>query len=340
MDSDGTPERPLPSPAAVDGAGITSGSLARRLGISPTTLRSWDQRYRLGPAQRDHGRHRRWSPRDVAMIEDMCRLTASGIPPAEAARVAKERARSTQHGETGATASGARAFPDPTGHSSVSSFLQMGLVRTECRGLARAALRLDSDAVQQQLDAFVRHHGVITAWEELMMPTLHAVGRKWESAGDRYVEVEHLLSWHVSTTLRNAQFLLDSPQTSRNAPRVLLACVPGEQHTLPLEALHAALLNAGRPARMLGAAVPADALVATVRRTGPAAIVLWSQTRSLASTPLAAHLQQEAWGLKGARQQPALHLAGPGWRGTVIDGAVQLGGLREAVALLKPELSP
>ncbi|MGY0020409.1 MerR family transcriptional regulator [Streptomyces sp. YJ-C3] len=340
MNSHAVPEQPPRRPAAVDGAGITSGSLARRLGISPTTLRSWDQRYRLGPAQRNHGRHRRWSPRDVAMIEDMCRLTASGIPPAEAARVAKERAGAVaQHGEATETAMSASTAPaPPQSHGPGTSFLQIGMVRTECRGLARAALRLDSDAVQQQLDAFVRHHGVITAWEELMMPTLHAVGRKWESAGDRYVEVEHLLSWHVSTTLRNAQFLLDSPQTIRNAPRVLLACVPGEQHTLPLEALHAALLHVGRPARMLGAAVPADALVATVRRTGPAAIVLWSQTRSLASTPLAAHLQRAAWGLKGARQQPALHLAGPGWRGTVIDGSVQPGGLREAVALLEPEL--
>ncbi|MFI0241169.1 MerR family transcriptional regulator, partial [Streptomyces sp. NPDC016845] len=83
-----------------DGAGITSGSLARRLGVSPTTLRSWDQRYDLGPAGRGHGRHRRWSPRDVAMLEDMCRLTATGIPPAEAARVAKERAGAARRDET------------------------------------------------------------------------------------------------------------------------------------------------------------------------------------------------------------------------------------------------
>ncbi|OSZ55292.1 transcriptional regulator, partial [Streptomyces pharetrae CZA14] len=70
-------------------AGLTTGAVARRLGVSPTTLRSWDRRYGIGPAARVDGRHRRWSPADVAMLETMCRLTSSGVPPAEAARAAK-----------------------------------------------------------------------------------------------------------------------------------------------------------------------------------------------------------------------------------------------------------
>ncbi|MFJ4716474.1 MerR family transcriptional regulator [Streptomyces sp. NPDC088785] len=337
MDSRDAPAAPARRPTTTDGAGITSGSLARRLGISPTTLRSWDRRYDLGPARRDQGRHRRWSPRDVAMIEEMCRLTASGVPPAEAARVVRERA-----GHPEGSAADTRAEPpapaaeraDDAPSDADTPPVPPGVVRAECRGLIRAALRLDSAAVQERLNAFVRAHGVITAWEELMMPTLHAVGRKWESSGDRYVEVEHLLSWHVSTALRNTPFLLGLPGPARDDNPVLLACVPGEQHTLPLEAVHAALLQAGRPARMLGAAVPADALVSTVRRTGPAAVMLWSQARSLASTPLAQHLLQSTWGPQGARQQPRLHLAGPGWRGATVERAVQPAGLREAVVLL------
>ncbi|WP_420032022.1 MerR family transcriptional regulator [Streptomyces sp. cg28] len=336
MDTGDAPARSSRRPSTAEGAGITSGSLARRLGISPTTLRSWDRRYDLGPARRDEGRHRRWSPRDVAMIEEMCRLTASGVPPAEAARVVKAHAAKAvavpaDHSGTGSV--DATIAPADASVAD-SSPVPPGTVRTECRGLIRAALRLDSTAVQERLNAFVRTYGVIAAWEELMMPTLHAVGRKWETSGDRYVEVEHLLSWHVSTALRNAPFLLGLPEASRDDDWVLLACVPGEQHTLPLEAVHAALLQAGRPARMLGAAVPADALVSTVRRTGPAAVMLWSQARSLANTPLAQHLLQSTWGPQGARQQPRLHLAGPGWRGATVDRASQPAGLREAVALL------
>ncbi|MFE2990274.1 MerR family transcriptional regulator [Streptomyces sp. NPDC059262] len=341
MSSDGSPEPSLRGSDPPD-ASITSGALARRLGISPTTLRSWDQRYSLGPARRQRGHHRRWSPQDVAMVEDMCSLTASGVSPAEAARSAKERAHTAPQGQgtrpvlaRSATAAGTSGKAGSRG----SSGLPFGAVRAECRGLARAALRLESVAIQEQLNAFVQEHGVVAAWEELMMPTLHAVGRKWESSGDRYVEVEHLLSWHVSTALRNAQLLLGPGETHKGSSPVLLACVPGEQHTLPLEAVHAALLHHGRPVRMLGAAVPAEALIAAVLRTGPAAVVLWSQTRSLASTPLALHLLGMGWGVKGARQQAALVLAGPGWRGARIEGAVQPQGLREAIALLAPESS-
>ncbi|MBD0709005.1 MerR family transcriptional regulator, partial [Streptomyces sp. CBMA291] len=68
--------------------GLTSGAVARSLGVAPTTLRSWDRRYGIGPAARESGRHRRWSPQDVAVVREMCRLTASGVPPAEAARAA------------------------------------------------------------------------------------------------------------------------------------------------------------------------------------------------------------------------------------------------------------
>ncbi|WP_234018955.1 MULTISPECIES: MerR family transcriptional regulator [unclassified Streptomyces] len=310
--------------APVDGAGITTGSLARRLGVSPTTLRSWDQRYGLGPAVRPVGRHRRWSADDVAMLEEMCRLTAAGAPPGEAARVAKERARAG-HPQP-AVADAALPLAAPGGAA-----LPLGVVRAECRGLARAAVRLDSEAVQEHLNAFVREHGVVAAWEEVMMPTLHAVGRKWETSGDRYVEVEHLLSWHVSTTLRNAPLLLGGRARVHGVAPILLACVPGEQHTLPLEAVYAALVVAGLPVRMLGAAVPAEALTESVRRTGPSAVMLWSQSRSSASTPLAAHLVRTAWGLKGARQRPLVHLAGPGWGPAPVEGTKRPGGLREAM---------
>ncbi|MYX98481.1 MerR family transcriptional regulator, partial [Streptomyces sp. SID486] len=77
---------------------LTTGALARRLGVSPTTLRSWDRRYGIGAAARTGGRHRRWTPEDVTMLETMCRLTASGVPPAEAARAARERACLTAPG--------------------------------------------------------------------------------------------------------------------------------------------------------------------------------------------------------------------------------------------------
>jgi len=69
---------------AVDG--LTAGAVARRLGVAVTTLRTWHQRYGLGPSRHEPGQHRRYSPDDVARLELMQRLTADGVPPGEAAR--------------------------------------------------------------------------------------------------------------------------------------------------------------------------------------------------------------------------------------------------------------
>ncbi|MFE9742434.1 MerR family transcriptional regulator [Streptomyces sp. NPDC006477] len=372
---------------------LTTGAVARRLGVSPTTLRSWDQRYGIGPEARVGGRHRRWAPGDVAMLEEMCRLTASGVPPAEAARAARTaRARPgavdgaerragipvpypalpgpDAPGRNGRGASGpdpggpARGGPGPSdpgpgdpgqngprlsgpGPSAAGpggtgapaprtsarqpgsgNGLPLGDVRLECRGLARAAVRLDGPTLDSLLRDVVADHGLVTAWEEVMAPTLHAVGRKWESSGDRYVEVEHLLSWHVSTALRQ---VVAATGPVAMAP-VLLACVPAEQHTLPLEALAAGLAERGVPSRMFGAAVPAEALDAAVRRTGPAAVVLWSQARSTANHALAQHVAASSFGVKGARTHPLVMLAGPGWVGRAVQpGMLRPGGLREAL---------
>ncbi|WP_432169476.1 MerR family transcriptional regulator [Streptomyces sp. 1222.5] len=359
-----------------DEAGVTTGFLARKLGVSPTTLRSWDRRYGLGPAARVQGRHRRWSPDDVAMMQDMCRMTAAGVPPAEAARVARRRAvpegvgapTSTEGrgpavepgppGELPAGGAFAPGRPSPAGRppdggrvpedsgsgeasegagaGRSGGGLPLGSVWQECRGLARAAVRLDAVAVQEQLNRAVTTYGVITAWEEILAPALHAVGRKWESAGDQYVEVEHLLSWHVSATLRHCYVRSSqAPGRSGEAFPVVLACMPGELHTLPLEALSAVLAERGLPVLMLGGTVPAEALVATVRRIGSTAVVLWSQSRSTASLALARHLAATRWGVRGARTHTAVHVCGPGWGAAKHETQLRRPrSLREAVAVL------
>jgi len=311
-------ESEVPDPA------LTTGALARRLGVSPTTLRSWDRRYGIGPAVRDDGRHRRWTPQDVSVLERMCRLTSSGVPPAEAARVARQEADPTA--------------PDireqAVKRSRAGGALPLGDVRQECRGLARAAVRLDAPAVEQLLAAAVEEYGVVAAWHEVMMPTLHAVGRKWASSGDRYVEVEHLLSWHISTALRRCAPPVGREAEPLAAGPVVLACVPGEQHTLPIEALNAALVERGLPTRMFGAAVPAEALAAAVQRIGPTAVVLWAQARSTASLPLARHLADARWGVHGAWRRPLVLLGGPGWAGPVARDLLRPPSLKDALALL------
>ncbi|MFF8869183.1 MerR family transcriptional regulator [Streptomyces massasporeus] len=339
------------------GGGLTTGEVARRLGVAPTTVRTWDRRYGLGPDAHTGGRHRRWTATDVARLERMCALTATGIPPAEAARTVLGEA-TQEAGAVALTAPAertARASPDAPAQtparrpsdppaplpsaparSRAGSGLRLGDVRQECKGIARAALRLDAAALDELLRAAIVEHGLVAAWTEVIMPTLQAVGRKWESSGEKYVEVEHFLSWHVSGALRRG-----APPSAADRPgaTIVLACVPGENHTLPLEVLAAALAERGLPVRMFGGALPVESLVTAVRRTGPAAVALWAQSRTTASRPLAQHVAAMEWGVRGARRKPVVLTIGPGWSGRTVTGLPRPTGLAEAVAVLESVVS-
>jgi methanogenic corrinoid protein MtbC1 len=141
-------------------------------------------------------------------------------------------------------------------------------------------------------------------------------------AGDEAcVPREHVLSWAVAAALH--QVVPPGPEQDRAA--VLLACTDGEQHTLPLEALAAALAERGVPVRMLGAAVPTAGLVDAVRTTSPQAVVLWSHRQETAS-PAA---------LRALGRLPARRMtAGPGWSGRSRGSVTHLDSLADALESL------
>src|SRR3954451_4994309 len=74
--------RDAPEPA------LTVAAVARRLGVAPATLRTWDRRYDLGPSAHTAGAHRRYTAADLARLTLMRRLTLQGVAPAEAAAIA------------------------------------------------------------------------------------------------------------------------------------------------------------------------------------------------------------------------------------------------------------
>ncbi|MFV2087597.1 MerR family transcriptional regulator [Micromonospora sp. LOL_021] len=298
---------------------LSAGSVARRLGVAVTTLRTWHQRYGLGPTRHVKGHHRRYSREDLARLEVMRRLTAEGVSPAEAARWARGNAASP-------TAGPGRAGG---GHT-----IAVGTAGPAARGLARAAVRLDDLAMREIIERGLRTDGVIATWDRVIRPVLAGVGDRYAATAG-FIEVEHLLSRCVSAAFASVTGpappgdSADSPHDG-GGPGALLACTDEEQHTLPLEALAAALVEVGVVARLLGARVPATALVAAVDRTGPAAVVLWSHT------PATADLGQLRAARSG-RHRPVLVLAvGPGWPVTELpDGVRHCADLTAAVTLCR-----
>jgi MerR family transcriptional regulator, light-induced transcriptional regulator len=300
-----------------DDIGFSVGAVARRLGVAPSTLRTWNRRYGIGAQELSPGRHRRYTAQDITRLEHMQRLILRGAAPADAAQAAL----ATQGPPVRAPALDLPAARTGPGHGAGGQRLGLPGASPAARGLARAALAMDDALMDEIIRIALAQDGVIPTWQGLLVPVLTGIGTRYEQTGT-CVEAEHLLSSVTLAALATLHPHAASPADDRP---VLLACAEGEQHSLPLYALAAALAECAVRARMLGAALPYVSLVAAVRRTGPAAVFLWSQvpaTGDLAVLP----------DLRPRRPGARLLLGGPGWpqRGRP-DGSRLIGNLPDAV---------
>lgn len=213
--------------------------VAERLGIPTATLRSWNQRYGVGPSDHRPGSHRLYSENDIAIVKRMHELIAQGASPRSAARAATDGIRPA---------------------------------RGNAPGLLAAAFDLDVVTVGLLLDRHLRHFGVVATWDELIRPAFAVIVDR-QAEGEECVDVEHTLSWAVSRSLHRLP--IGEPDATES---IVLSCTPRETHTLALEALRAALAEYGYGALMLGAEVPTTAIIDAVnRRDKPVIVVLWSQ---------------------------------------------------------------
>ena len=67
------------------------GALARMLGVSPTTLRSWEDRYGVVVPERSAGSQRLYSREHLDQLQFVCRQMQPGLSAADAHRVLAER---------------------------------------------------------------------------------------------------------------------------------------------------------------------------------------------------------------------------------------------------------
>jgi DNA-binding transcriptional MerR regulator len=296
--------------------GLTVAAVARRLGVAPATLRTWDRRYGLGPSQHSAGAHRRYSPADVERLERMRRLVLSGVPPAEAARV------SQASGPDGDDPIGGAPLVDVSARQGGGHVVAIPGGTPNARGLARAAIALDADSCRSIVGETLDRRGVVWTWDHLIVPVLIGVGQKWEQSGSG-IDVEHVLSEAIQAEF--SERVSRAPATS--PATVLLAAAPGELHVLPMWALAAGLAERQVAMRMMGARTPAGALGQAMRRIGPGAVLVWSQTPESGDPA-------ELVVLPELRPEPLILLGGPGWWPVAPPRGERVSDLSEAITML------
>ena len=151
---------------------LTVAAVARRVGVAPATLRTWDRRYGLGPSEHQEGEHRRYCPHDLAKLMMMRRLIVAGVSPAEAA----EQARNCKS-----------AVP-------LKKIVKEVEVREDVVDAIYKALEsFDRAFVEATLIHEMDTYGVESAWADVIVPTLFLIGEEWEN-NQKGIEVEHLFS--------------------------------------------------------------------------------------------------------------------------------------------------
>ena len=291
------PQSPVTVGPEPEIARLTVAAVARRLGIAPGTLRTWDRRYGLGSSEHLLGQHRRYSQEDLARLLYMHKLVISGVSPAEAAAMAATH----------------------TAAARSDQFLQLPLVDENLVNyLFKAAEVLDRRSVEREIRSKISANGTAVTWTNLLVPLLCKMGDEWERTGEG-IAAEHLVSDVIKRILGERIFV----ENPRNEVPVLLACIGEEMHSLAITALAASLAEENIQVHLLGSRTPVSALAEVVRLCNPPAIFLWKQLPENASL-------ESLLALPSVRPAPRVILGGPGWSDVECEGAYVAQGLMAA----------
>lgn len=217
-----------------EGEGSTIRVVAMRTGLSLEALRAWERRYGFPkPARRPGSNRRLYSASEVAKLVAITRVLACGYRIGDV--VGKSRA------ELDALA------PETEGHAVT---VEVGAVTVD-----RLFELLASDRVAE-LESHLRHAAFAAGPRrfvtELAHPFAVRVGEAW-AAGALAIRHEHLATECLDTQLRH---MLAAYQDMRSSPHVLLATLPGEEHTLALKMVALYLAVSGARPRLMGGQTP------------------------------------------------------------------------------------
>lgn len=265
------------------------GSVAARLGIAASTLRTWERRYDVGPSRRTAGGHRRYTEIDIDRVILTQLLIARGAPARDAAHVAHAL-------DAAGLAHALGSEHDRVEREEISvEEVAPTVLRAAKAGDSRRISRLIADALDDQ--------GAAAAWTSIIAPALIEIGHEW-SLGHLEIEAEHLASEVIVGELR--AYTRRVGHLGDGEPCIVLASAEYDQHSLPVFAMEAALADEGLGSLVLGAQLPAHSLASVTQRLRPVVVFLWASLARPDREPLESFLAATA-------EETTLILAGPGW---------------------------
>jgi MerR family transcriptional regulator, light-induced transcriptional regulator len=224
------------------------GELSRRTGLSADVIRAWERRYDLLRPERTDGGFRLYSSDDISRLRLMQHYLSRGIPTSRAAGLVHRVQTAALDANPG---------------------VPPGDVRKALRVLRESLEGFDDGSADRALERLL---GVFTpgaVLRDVVLPYLRDLGDRW-ACGEATIAQEHFASGFLEGWMRT----MGRAWSGRGAHRAVLACVPGERHTLGLLAFGLVLHDLGWRITYLGADAPVAAIDHAARAVAADVIVL------------------------------------------------------------------
>jgi DNA-binding transcriptional MerR regulator len=209
------------------------GVVERDTGIGRDTLRVWERRYGFPEPVRSEKGERKYSEKQLRQLQRIRRLLDQGMRPGKLLPLGEEGLDALE--------------------ASLQSEQPVQLEQTVSE-LIEAIHSADAEQLESLLQKQYQQLGMKGFVLNTVVPLLNTVGEFW-ARGKLQIFQEHFLSQQLIRFLNTE---IDKLQRHARKPRVLLATLPGEEHTLGLLMVAAMLSSHGVSTINIGAEVPMD----------------------------------------------------------------------------------
>lgn len=248
----------------IDGSRLPSDSLvpirtvSSLTGVNPVTLRAWERRYNLIRPTRTPKGHRLYSMADVELIHQVVTLLEGGMSISQVQQVLK----------------GVQQTPSDEEERTHSRF---DLWQNYQRRLLLAIQDFDEFLLDEIYNEILSLYPIDVVTNRLIVPLLHELGWRWQRGRATGIAEEHFFSVFLRNKLGAR---LHHSNRRQGSPRLLAACLPGEQHDVGLLLFTLVALDWDYRVIMLGANTPLEQLAQVAERTACQAVVLAGSSRS------------------------------------------------------------
>ncbi|WP_040312728.1 MerR family transcriptional regulator [Gleimia coleocanis] len=212
-------------------APLTLTVVAEKLGISASTLRTWERRYGLGP-QRQTGTHRRYTVAEFELIQAVVELVRSGVSPSDACQSIQD-ANAVYHANQ----------------------------KTVCvNSIIEHAKASNATALHADLDILITRDGLLKTWSEYIQPALVAL--QTDPEGELPGTAPRALLSQM--TLQVVREVANCKECQPKETNDAVVVVSDEPRSLLAHVIGVSLHWEGIPTRLMPALLPVTALHADV----------------------------------------------------------------------------